>query len=119
MRLRMPARLSSLVTQTQVFFTLALGAWWMHDRLRPYNVAGGLVATAGMILLGAHKVSEGASSTFVGFLLVIAAAVGWAIGNIMAKRMMHGRDDEMLGLVVWSSLVPPIPLALLSYAFEG
>jgi len=25
----------------------------------------------------------------------------------------------MLGLVVWSSLVPPLPLALLSYAVEG
>jgi O-acetylserine/cysteine efflux transporter len=119
MRLGMPAGLSSLVIQTQVFFTMALGAWWMHDRLRPHNVAGALVATVGMVLLGAYKVSEGASTTFVGFLLVIAAAVGWAVGNIMAKRMMHGRDDEMLGLVVWSSLVPPVPLALLSYAFEG
>jgi len=120
MRLGMPAGLSSLVIQTQVFFTMALGAWWMHDRLRSYNIAGALVASAGMALLGMYKVSsEGASSTFAGFLLVIAAAVGWAIGNIMAKRMMHGRDDEMLGLVVWSSLVPPLPLALLSYAFEG
>ena len=119
MRLGMPAGLSSLVIQTQVFFTMALGAWWMHDRLSADNVAGALVATIGMVLLGTHKVSAGATATVVGFLLVIASAVGWAVGNIMAKRMMHGRDDEMLGLVVWSSLVPPLPLALLSYAFEG
>ena len=119
MRLGMPAGLSSLVIQTQVFFTMGLGAWWMHDRLRGHNVGGALIATVGMLLIGAHKLSEGMSTTFVGLLLVIASAVGWAVGNIMAKRMMHGRDDEMLGLVVWSSLVPPLPLALLSYAFEG
>jgi len=119
MRLGMPAGLSSLVIQTQVFFTMALGAWWMHDRLSADNLVGALVATAGMIVLGAYKIAAGASTTLIGFLLVIASALGWAVGNIMAKRMMHGRDDEMLGLVVWSSLVPPLPLALLSYAFEG
>jgi O-acetylserine/cysteine efflux transporter len=119
MRLGMPAGLSSLVIQTQVFFTMALGAWWMHDRLGVHNLAGAVIAAVGMVLLGAHKVNEGASATLVGFLLVIASAIGWAVGNIMAKRMMKGQDDEMLGLVVWSSLVPPLPLALLSYAVEG
>ena len=119
MRLGMPAGLSSLVIQTQVFFTMALGAWWMHDRLGVHNLVGAAIAAIGMVLLGTHKVSEGASATLVGFLLVIASAIGWAVGNIMAKRMMKGQDDEMLGLVVWSSLVPPLPLALLSYAVEG
>jgi O-acetylserine/cysteine efflux transporter len=119
MRLGMPAGLSSLVIQMQVFFTMALGAWWMHDRLGVHNLAGAAIAAVGMVLLGTHKLNEGASATLVGFLLVIASAFGWAVGNIMAKRMMKGRNDEMLGLVVWSSLVPPLPLALLSYAVEG
>ena len=113
MRLGMPAGLSSLVIQTQVFFTMALGAWWMH------NLGGAVIAAIGMVLLGTHKVNEGASATLIGFLLVVASAIGWAVGNIMAKRMMKGQDDEMLGLVVWSSLVPPLPLALLSYLVEG
>ncbi|HSV18471.1 MAG TPA: EamA family transporter [Casimicrobiaceae bacterium] len=119
MRLGMPAGLSSLVIQTQVFFTMALGAWWMHDRLGMHNLGGAVIAAIGMVLLGTHKVNEGASATLIGFLLVVASAIGWAVGNIMAKRMMKGQDDEMLGLVVWSSLVPPLPLALLSYLVEG
>lgn len=118
MKLGMPAGLSSLVIQTQVFFTMALGVWWLHDRLGLHNVGGALVAAIGIAVLGWHK-SAGTSVTLVGFLLVIAAAVAWAIGNIMAKRIMRGRGDQMLGLVVWSSLVPPLPLALLSYAVEG
>jgi O-acetylserine/cysteine efflux transporter len=119
MKLGMAAGLSSLVIQTQVFFTMGLGAWWMGDRLGRHNVIAAVIATAGIVMLGWHKVDAGATATLVGFALVIAAAVGWAIGNIMAKQMMHGRNDEMLGLVVWSSLVPPLPLALFSYAFEG
>jgi O-acetylserine/cysteine efflux transporter len=119
MKLGMPAGLSSLVIQVQVFFTMALGAWWMHDRLGAHNVIGASVAAAGMLVLAWQKVAAGATATLIGFVLVIAAALGWGIGNILAKRMMHGRDDEMLGLVVWSSLVPPLPLAVLSYTLEG
>jgi O-acetylserine/cysteine efflux transporter len=119
MKLGMPAGLSSLVIQMQVFFTMALGAWWMHDRLAAHNVIAAVVAALGMVLLVWHNFASGVDATLIGFVLVIAAALGWGIGNILAKRMMHGRNDEMLGLVVWSSLVPPLPLALLSYALEG
>ena len=119
MKLGMPAGLSSLVIQMQVFFTMALGAWWMHDRLAAHNVIAAVIAALGMLLLVWHNLASGVDATLIGFLLVIAAALGWGVGNILSKRMMHGRNDEMLGLVVWSSLVPPLPLALLSYALEG
>jgi O-acetylserine/cysteine efflux transporter len=119
MTLGMPAGLSSLVIQVQVFFTIALAAWWLHDRVAPHHVVAAVMAAAGMLLLGWHKAAAGASGTLAGFLLVIAAALAWAIGNVIAKRAMHGRNDEMLGLVVWSSLVPPLPLAAASYALEG
>src|SRR5690348_327312 len=33
MKLGMPAGLSSLVIQMQVFFTMAIAGWWMRDRL--------------------------------------------------------------------------------------
>jgi O-acetylserine/cysteine efflux transporter len=58
------------------------------------------------------------TATLIGFLLVIASALAWAVGNVVAKRAAK-YDDDMFALVVWSSLVPPLPLALLSYAFEG
>jgi O-acetylserine/cysteine efflux transporter len=119
MQLGMPAGLSSLVIQMQVFFTMALGVLWMRDRLGVHNVAGAIVAASGVAVLGVHRIAAGATTSLIGFALVIAAALGWAVGNVMAKRMMHGRDDEMLGLVVWSSLVPPLPLFAVSWLFEG
>ena len=119
MQLGMPAGLSSLVIQVQVFFTMALGVLWMRDRLGVHNVVGAIVAASGVAVLGVHRIATGATTSLIGFALVIAAALGWGVGNVMAKRMMHRRDDEMLGLVVWSSLVPPLPLFAVSWLFEG
>lgn len=118
MKLGMPAGLSSLTIQIQVFFTMALAVAILHERLHRRHVIAAAIATAGMLVLAWHKIASGATTTFIGFLLVIGAAVGWAAGNIIAKRTA-GEHGDMFALVVWSSLVPPIPLALASYAFEG
>src|SRR6476660_6381529 len=45
MKLGMPAGLSSLVIQVQVFFTIGLGIVFLGDRLRRENVAGTVIAT--------------------------------------------------------------------------
>src|SRR5437868_729508 len=86
MQLGMPAGLSSVVIQVQVFFTMALAMMFMHERLHRHNVLGAIIATIGMVVLAGYKITTGATTTFVGFMLVIAAAVSWAIGNIIAKR---------------------------------
>lgn len=118
MKLGMPAGLSSLVIQLQVFFTIGLAVALEGDRVQRQHLIGAAIATTGIALLAWHKLSEGLSGTFVGFLLVIAAALAWAIGNIIAKRGAGAHAPDMFALVVWSSLVPPLPLAALSYASE-
>src|SRR5437899_850216 len=118
-KLGMPAGLSSLVIQLQVFFTIGLVVVLDGDRLRPHNLIAAAIAVAGVALLGAHKLGAGDSGTFVGFLLVIAAGLAWAAGNVIAKRGAGEHAPDMFALVVWSSLVPPLPLAALSYALEG
>ena len=119
MKLGMPAGLSSLVIQLQVFFTIALAVAFEGDRVQRQHLIGAAVATTGIVLLAWHKMGEGLSGTFIGFLLVIAAALAWAFGNIIAKRGAGTHSPDMFALVVWSSLVPPLPLAALSYASEG
>ena len=119
MQLGMPAGLSSLVIQTQVFFTIGFAAWWLHDRLQRASMIGAGFATAGMVLLAAHKMSAGATATLAGFLLVIGAAIAWAIGNVIAKRTAGRGEVDMVGLVVWASLAAPLPLAVASWFFEG
>jgi O-acetylserine/cysteine efflux transporter len=119
MQLGMPAGLSSLVIQFQVFFTIGLAAWLLHDRITRRSIVGAAIAIAGMALLAAHKLIEGATATLAGFLLVIGAALSWAIGNIITKRAANSGDVDVLGMVVWASLAVPIPLFAASFAFEG
>lgn len=119
MKLGMPAGLSSIVIQVQVFFTIGLGVAFLDDRLRRDNAIGAIVATLGVVVLAIYKIRVGAGSTFIGLLLVIVAAFAWAVGNIVAKRAAGEYEADMFALVVWSSLVPPLPLAAVSYAFEG
>jgi O-acetylserine/cysteine efflux transporter len=119
MGLGMPAGLSSIVIQVQVFFTIGLGVAVLGDRLRTQNAVGAVVASIGVALLALHKVSGGATSTLIGLVLVLFAAFAWAVGNIVAKRAAGAHEADMFALVVWSSLVPPIPLAIVSYVLEG
>jgi len=119
MSLGMPAGLSSIVIQVQVFFTIGLGVTVLGDRLHAQNAIGAVVAGIGVALLALHKVSGGATSTLIGLVLVLIAAFAWAAGNIVAKHAAGEHEADMFALVVWSSLVPPLPLALLSYVFEG
>ena len=119
MKLGMPAGLSSLVIQLQVFFTIGLAIAFLGDRLHPQNAVGAAIAAAGVLVLALYKLHEGMTSTLTGLLLVVVSALAWGIGNVVAKRAAAGHSADMFALVVWSSLVPPLPLALISYAFEG
>jgi O-acetylserine/cysteine efflux transporter len=119
LKLGMPAGLSSLVIQVQVFFTIGLAIVFAGDRLRRHNLVGGAIAAAGIVVLAAYKLGSGLAGTFVGFALVVAAAFAWAVGNIIAKRGAGNHGADMFALTVWSSLVPPLPLAALAFAFEG
>lgn len=119
MQLGMPAGLSSLVIQVQVFFTIGLAIAFLGDRLAAHNVVGAAIATIGIALLAAYKLTGGASATFAGFVLVVAAAFAWGVGNVVAKHAATVHHADMFALVVWSGLVPPLPLAVLSFVFEG
>jgi O-acetylserine/cysteine efflux transporter len=119
MKLGMPAGLASLVIQLQVFFTIGLAIAFLGDRLHAQSAVGAAIATLGVVLLAWHKVSEGATASFIGLALIVAAALAWGAGNVIAKRAAAGHSADMFALVVWSSLIPPLPLAALSYLFEG
>jgi len=113
----MPAGLASLVLQAQAFFTLGFAALFLRERLFAHNVVGLLIAAAGLGVIALQASSAGAHPmTIAGFVLTLCAAVMWALGNIVTKKV--GKVD-LVGLVVWASLVPPVPFLVLSYCFEG
>jgi O-acetylserine/cysteine efflux transporter len=114
MAVGMPPGVASVVLQSQVFFTFLIAAVVLGETPRWRQVAGTGIALAGLALIGLTAGSGGVNS--MGFALVIAASVFWAIGNILMRGA--GKAD-MLPLIVWLSLIPPLPLLGMSYLFEG
>jgi len=117
--LGMPVGLTSLVIQVQVFFTMGLAVMLGSDRLTRVNVAGGAIAAAGIVILALYKFVNGMTGTLLGFVLILIAGFSWAVGNMIGKKAADRDHADMFALVVWSSIVPALPLALLSYLFEG
>ena len=113
MSVGMPAGLASLVLQSQAFFTLLFAALLLGERLRMANLFGLLVAAGGLLLIG---LQGDRLMTMAGFFLTIGAASMWALGNIVTRRL--GKVN-LVGLVVWGSLVPPLPFLALSWLLEG
>jgi O-acetylserine/cysteine efflux transporter len=52
----------------------------------------------------------------LGFALTICAAICWASGNVISKKI---GPTAVLSLVAWSALVPVLPFFMLSVWFEG
>lgn len=113
MDLGMPAGLASLVVQLQALFTIALAVALLGERPRPVQLAGAALALAGIGVIAAGR-AEGVP--LVALALCIASAAAWGAGNV-CTRVARARDP--MALLVWSSLVPPLPLLALSLAIEG
>jgi len=109
----MPPGLASVIVQTQAFFTVLFAAVALGERPSRRQVIGMTAALAGVLLIA---VTVGQNLTAAGLVLGLMSAVSWGIGNVLLKRL--GKVD-MLRLMVWLSLVPPLPSLALSMAFDG
>lgn len=111
--LGLPSGLSSVVLQSQALFTIAIAAATLGERVTRRQVLGLLVAVAGMVAIG---VTLGEGSPLPAFLLCVAAAASWSVGNVAIRA---ARPPNTLNLMVWISAFPPLPLLGLSLLFEG
>ena len=113
MHIGMPAGLSSLVLQSQALFTPIFAAFMLRERPRRAQLAGIVVAFAGIAVIG---LSLGQGSPLFAFTLCIVAAGMWGLANI---GMRKAQPPDAFAFMVWLSLVPPLPLLALSMIIEG
>ncbi|MEL6116030.1 EamA family transporter [Photobacterium sp. SP02] len=106
------AGLSSLILQAQVFFTIGLSVLLYKEMVSRYQALGILVAVAGF---GLFFLDADGNITAMGLMMILAAAFCWAIANTIMKRM---QGVNLLHFMVWVSVVPPLPLLLISYFTE-
>lgn len=113
MALGLPAGLASLVLQAQVLLTVMLAAVFLGERPSRRQLAGVALGVAGLALVA---VGRSAVAPLLPLVIVLAAALSWAAGNVIARK---ARAASGLGLVVWSGAVVPLPLAALSVLVDG
>ena len=113
---QIPPGLASLVVQMQVFFTIGLAMWRTGERLKPHQLAAFALALAGMGVIAAHN---GRGTTIVGLVLVLLAALSWALGNQAGREASASGSVNMLTYVVWAALFAVPPLLALSLLLEG
>src|SRR5262249_52073949 len=99
----MPPGLAAVVVQTQALFTILFAALALGQAPSRRQTAGSPLALGGLLLIAR---TLGHDLTVAGLLLTLGSAVSWGIGNVLLKAL---HDVEMLNLVVWASLVPPLP----------
>ena len=109
----LPPGLASVIVQTQALFTVLFAAAALGERPARRQVIGMAAALAGVLLIA---VTVGQNLTAVGLVLGLLSAVSWGIGNVLLKRL---GPVDMLGLMVWLSLIPPLPSLALSIALDG
>ena len=119
MRVGMPAGLASVVHQSQVFFTLILSVLILQQRTQLTQWLGLAFAVLGLGLMAYGRGTGLGHMTGKGLMLNLLGALSWAGGNIVVSAMRKAdHAPDALGLVVWSSVVPIVPFALLSWWFE-
>ncbi len=110
----MPPGLASVVPQSQAFITILIAAVMLGEKPSRRQIIGMVVALAGLGVIA--ETAGGGGVTIAGLLLTLMGALCWACGNVMLRSV--GKPD-MVAMIAWLSLFPPLPMLALSFIFEG
>ncbi len=116
MEIGMPAGIASIVLQIQAFISPILAMIFLHEKLKPKQIAGFMTAAVGLAIIAMENSGGGEHSIPIAALLLnILAPFFWAASNIVAriasdKASAKGEKLDMISMVVWSGMIPPIPL---------
>ena len=105
--------LASLVVQTQVFFTILLSVGLFHEPVKRIQWLAIAISFCGLGVIAVYTDGE---TTLLGLVLVVGAAMGWATGNLVVKKV---RPANMVAFLVWASIFSIVPLALFTLALTG
>ncbi len=108
-----PAGIASVVLQCQAFFTVLFAAVLFREMPSSSEWLGIFIAFLG---IGLITLTFEEVSVLTGLVLVVLSGATWAVSNLLMKS---AGSVNMLRFIIYMSLIPPIPLFILSYNLEG
>lgn len=111
--LKVSAGLASLILQSQGFFTIALSVFFYKAKISANHIVGMVIALGGMGIIGWQTDCQ---TTLIGISMIMAAALAWAYSNILYRK---AGNVDMFALIVWTSVIPPIPMLIGDFIMEG
>jgi O-acetylserine/cysteine efflux transporter len=114
----MPAGLSSVVLQLQVFITILFSILFLGERPKLRQYLGSAVALAGLGTI-ASTAGAGTGIPAIAIVFCVLSSTVWAYGNFTTRQAGPSSGFGTLAGVCWASLVPPIPALAIAFAFEG
>jgi len=109
----MPAGLTSLVLQTQAFFTMVMAFLLLGERPSRYQIVGAAIAFGGIAVIAAERLEM---TSLLPLGMVLLAAISWGLANVLTKKA--GKVNAV-SFTVWGVLAAPVPLLILSLLTEG
>lgn len=109
----MPAGLASIVLQASAPFTVIIAGIWLREKIGPRQAIGIAIAVLGLAAIAVHRSQVAA---VLPVLLTLCGALGWAIGNVSTRK---AQAPNALHLTLWMSVIPPLPMLVISLFVEG
>lgn len=110
---KLPAGLSSVLIQFQVYITIFL-AWIVYrERVTAKQIAGFVISAAGLIVIGYEYML---SAEYFAFGLILLSALFWSLGNVLVKSF---KVSDFAGFIAWTSFISALPLTVLALAVDG
>ena len=113
-----PPGVATIVANTQPLIAAILAFLVLGERLRKLQWIGLLAGFAGILAIAAPSLDANeAASSLTGYIYVLIAALGVAVGNLAIKRVAD-QVDVLAGMGL-QTLIGAVPLVILARSLEG
>lgn len=107
-----PPSISSILVYTYPIISVFLSWLLLQERMSIWKILGIMTGFAGVIVIFLDQISIGYS---IGLLLLIGAAVSWAVGTIYYKKYLKHADMGMVNSFQFMFALPIVFVASLLY----
>jgi len=104
--------LSSVILQTQSFFTVIMSAFLIKEKPSLNEIIGLIIGMLGVIILLTYNDGD---FKLQAIFIILAAAMSWGVANIQLKNL---GNINMVSFLIWISPLAAILLFIISFILE-